>query len=270
MVLHAPSFGNHFPDTIEKPIGMCLLKDKCVVVASTFEDKVKMFTGCGQLLREVVAAPGHSFRHPSDMVALSEGGFAVRDWSAVRCYDDRGRFLCSMDTSLVQRCYGLAEDGEGRLVTINENRAQEQMRGGTKPGETDLFYWSLATGQLVKRLELVDILEDSRRSKCRFLTWGGGRLLITDLGLDKVYMLDPATKGVTVFGSSGSGPGRWVSGPSCDPRVCSRRLSDPAGLVVDTRGNMLVADSRNHRVCFYSPTGGFVKEVRRGRRRGGR
>ena len=70
--------------------------------------------------------------------------------------------------------------------------------------------------------------------------------MITDLGLDRIYILDPVTKGVTVFGEPGSGPGCF---------------SDPAGLAVDSVGNMLVADSRNHRVCLYDRTGKFLAQV---------
>ena len=46
-----------------------------------------------------------------------------------------------------------------------------------------------------------------------------------------------------VFGSSGGGPGCF---------------SDPAGLGVDGVGGMAIADSKNHRVCLYSPNGSFV------------
>ena len=45
-----------------------------------------------------------------------------------------------------------------------------------------------------------------------------------------------------VFGSTGSGLGQ---------------LSDPAGLVVDSVGNMIVADSKNHRLCLYDVEGKF-------------
>ena len=45
------------------------------------------------------------------------------------------------------------------------------------------------------------------------------------------------------FGSSGSNPGQF---------------SDPAGLVVDIKGNMIIADSRNHRLCLFSYAGKFI------------
>ena len=50
-----------------------------------------------------------------------------------------------------------------------------------------------------------------------------------------------------MFGVSGSGDGQF---------------SDPAGLVVDRVGNMVVADSRNHRLCLYSQEGKFLCKVK--------
>ena len=55
------------------------------------------------------------------------------------------------------------------------------------------------------------------------------------------------------FGKSGSGPGCF---------------DDPAGLVVDSEGSMVVADSKNHRLCVFNTRGEFLgqpklPEVRR-------
>ena len=87
--------------------------------------------------------------------------------------------------------------------------------GGT--GETNLLLFDVATGNL--RMEMADIIKDMQRSKCRFLTSWQGKLLITDLGMDCVYTLDLDTNGVAVCGKTGSG------------------CNDPAGLVVDSKGN---------------------------------
>merc|ERR1719206_1561191 len=107
---------------------------------------------------------------------------------------------------------------------------------GNKP------YISLPKGKGIK----LSIAEE--RSKCRFLTRGlKGSLVITDLGMDRVYILDLVTKGVSMFGHSGSGPGCF---------------KDPAGLAVDSMGNMLIADSRNHRLCLHDFKGRFLTEVK--------
>ena len=126
----------------------------------------------------------------------------------------------------------MAEDNEGRLVTINENkggRVREKNEGTRcvqiylvflacvstlqsllqlrmlkvkycRAGESDLLFFNLSTGSLVKRVELADVIADKEKSKCRcfkvvkpcyqqesrFLTRGlNGSLVITDLGMDR-------------------------------------------------------------------------------------
>lgn len=61
---------------------------------------------------------------------------------------------------------------------------------------------------------------------------------MVDLGLDCVYMLNLKRQAVKVktFGSTGQLRGEF---------------RDPAGLAVDREFNMLVADSRNHRVQLW-------------------
>ena len=36
------------------------------------------------------------------------------------------------------------------------------------------------------------------------------------------------------------------------------QLSDPAGLGVDRAGNVIVADSKNHRICLFAKNGEFI------------
>jgi len=222
------------PESLHKPIGMCLLQNGNIVVASTFEDKVKMFSPTGKFL-SLVTSPESPFERPSDMVTLQSGQFVVRDNTRVQVFSPTGTHMRTLWQDKGQdKCYGLAQDKEGRLVTIMETRRQKK---------TDLLFFDLETGKLARKIEMEDIIADRSRSKCRFLTYQLGKLYITDLGLDCVYILDPATISVKVFGSTGSGLGQ---------------LSDPAGLVVDTVGNMIVADSKNHRLCLYDTEGKFI------------
>ena len=41
---------------------------------------------------------------------------------------------------------------------------------------------------IVKKIELDDVIQDKSKSKCRFLHFGNNRLYIADLGLDTVYV----------------------------------------------------------------------------------
>jgi len=225
-------------ESLHKPIGMCVLLDGNIAVASTFENKVKIFTSEGKYVTEVIS-PEPPFDRPSDMVTLHSGEFVVRDNTRVQVFSASGNFMKNMwQDKGHDKCYGLAQDKEGRLVTIMESK---------RPRKTDLLFFNLGTGELVKKIEMDDIIPNKPMSKCRFLTYQLGKLYITDLGLDCVYILDPMTVNTKVFGSSGSGPGE---------------LSDPAGLVVDTAGNIIVADSKNHRLCVFSSDGKFVCDVK--------
>jgi len=225
-------------DCVWKAIGMCLLHNGNIVVASTGEQKVKIFTPEGKFVKQV-CSPEKPFDRPTDMVTLQSGQFVVRDSTRVQVFSDNGEFVKNMwQDRGKDMCYGLAQDKEGRLITIMESR---------RPRTTNLLFFDLGTGELVKKIEMEDIITNKAMSKCRFLTYQLGKLFITDLGLDCVYILDPRTNNAKVFGCSGSGPGE---------------LSDPAGLVVDSVGTMIVADSRNHRLCVFNREGKFVCPVR--------
>jgi len=241
--------------TLTCPIGLCILNNKNIAVASTFTDQVKIFSNSGTFIK--IVTPDVPFNHPSDMLTLRSGEFAVRDDANIQFFTMKGKYVRSLDTTYINKCYGMAEIEEGLIVTINENKGrawrkgkvpdQNKLEEGTGMGETDLLFFNVETGQLVKRMEMAGIILDKQRSKCRFLTTWQEKLLITDLGMDCIYTLDLATKGVAVCGKSGRGPGCF---------------SDPAGLVVDRQGNWLVADSRNHRLCVYTGQGEWVGEVR--------
>ena len=59
--------------SLNGPIGMCLLKNGCFVVASSFDDKVKMFSANGKFLKLVKPTLEAGFQRPTDMVCLRCG-----------------------------------------------------------------------------------------------------------------------------------------------------------------------------------------------------
>jgi hypothetical protein len=153
-------------------------------VASTFEDQVKIFSSSGKFVKQV--KPGTPFNLPSDMLTLRSGGFVVRDDASIQFFTVEGNYIRALDTTHINKCYGMTEDETGLLVTINENKGTAWRRGkgkkeeskiadeGTAIGETDLLFFDVETGHLVKRMEMADIIKDKQSSKCRFLTsWQG-------------------------------------------------------------------------------------------------
>lgn len=97
---------------------------------------------------------------------------------------------------------------------------------------------SVDTGELVSKIELADIIKGRRESKCRFLHFQNKKLYVVDLGLDLVYVVTMKTSTVRAFGGHGKEAGKF---------------SDPAGIAVDCRGNMIVADSRCEEKYAASP-----------------
>jgi hypothetical protein len=65
-----------------------------------------------------IVKPGRAFRRPSDMVALPDGRFAVRDDHGIQLFDQDGNFLQSFAESCLGRVYGLATDGKGNPISI--------------------------------------------------------------------------------------------------------------------------------------------------------
>ena len=120
-------------------------------------------------------------------------------------------------------------------------------KGGlTSVGEMDIFFIDLESGEVVKKIGLADIIQDKSKSKCRFLHCCKGMIYVVDLGLDCVYTLDTAGKHAKVVGTSGSAQGQF---------------NDPAGVATDEAGNLIVADSRNHRIQIFNKLNQAVGDI---------
>jgi len=222
---------------LHRPIGLCVLATGHLVVASTFENKVKMFGEDGRLVK-VVVLPERPFHKPSDMVALQQGGFVVRDDQGLHLFSGAGEFQHQLSLGRGGKCYGLAQDHLGRLVTLHAKRGEA----------ASLLFLDMVADKVVTTRHLVDAVgARAAASKCRFLAHCQGRLYVTDLGLDRVYVLDAASLELLLeFGQTGTGPGCF---------------NDAAGLGVDGAGNILVADSKNHRIALFDKTGSPLAEV---------
>ena len=219
---------------IDNPMGLCVPTEN-FFVASKSESRVLMFNFDGIVQKEVQNGRV-GFNKPSDMVALRNGTFALRCNSSVVTIDSAGRKIRTIwEGNGGMKCYGLAQDDAGNLVCLHETRDQ-----------TFLKKFDPANGKQKENIDITDIIKDRRRSLCRFLTYKKGKFYITDLGSDKIYVVDEKTGDARAFGESGRGGGQF---------------SDPAGLAVDHQGNMMVADSKNHRLCLFNNERKYLRDV---------
>ena len=245
---------------LDGAIGQCVLDMDRIAVASTGEDKVKIFSKDGKFVQ--LLQPEVPFKRPSDMLRLrGEEVFAVRDNRAIQFFSLSGQYQyqSALKSPYIIRCFGLAQDSQGLLVTINENKnlgRRSQKTGQivdpdlvTKPGGIDLLFFNWRTSQLVRKFSLTDhqlvLSPDIGQSKCRFLHQDQGAIIVTDNGLNKLYII---SQNETHF--------KTVEGSGKDS------FEDPGGVVTDGQGNILMADSKKHRLCVINEEGEMVGQLR--------
>ena len=215
-----------------KPIGIALLpQSKRIVIGDTASDQVKMFSNDGGFLKYI--NPPFQFERPSDMIAFENDEFAIKDNVGIHIFDENGDFKKSLINPKLGKLFGLATDGKDHLFSINTNKFFNE-NNMTKGGEADIVVMKISgSGEISKRIELVDVIADKSKTACRFLHYADKMLFIVDLGLDCVYQLKLKTSQAKRFGATGSGNGRFI---------------DPAGLDTDADGNIIINDAGNNRL----------------------
>ena len=116
-------------------------------------------------------------------------------------------------------------------------------------GETDLLYIDLEAEKIVKRVEMMDIIEDQEKTNCKSLTMYKDKLYVVDCGLDCVYTLfhENGEDQAEVFGE----PGRQ-----------ELQFSGVAAVVVDEEDMLIVSDTKNNRLQLVNSEFEFVGFVK--------
>jgi len=236
-------------DKNAKPIGILIQPmSKNIVIALTRLDEVDVYSPNFEKIRTL--EPERPFKRPSDMTPLAKDEFAVRDSSGINVFKANGDFLKSLDNPKFGLLFGLAYDpGQDHILTINTNGMKNSRDNFSKPGESDILVLDKETGDVVKKIELSGIIKDMAMSKCRFLHFDGRKFFIVDLGLNCIYVMSHETivsapkemtlssNKVRTFGKQGKKEGQF---------------NDPAGLVTDDMGNLIVNDAGNDRLQVYN------------------
>jgi len=228
-------------NNVEGPMGVTILSDRSLAVVCRGANNVCRYSQDGKLLE--VLKPGRELVKPSDILTLSSGELVVRDDRGIQLFGSDLQFIKFVAEEWIDRCFGLAEDDEGRIITINQKPSScGSVVKITAANNTDVFFIDKMTNKVVKRIEMVDLIVDAVEllgnlepdiSACRFLTYRNNKLYVVDYGLDCVFILNKDGTESELFGSRGHEGGEF---------------RDPTGLLVDDYGTMMVADSRNHRL----------------------
>jgi len=152
--------------------------------------------------------------------------------------------LKSLDNPKFGVLFGLAYDpSQNHILTVNTNGMKNSRDNFSKPGESDILVLDKETGQVIKKIELSGIIKDMAMSKCRFLHFDGRKFFIVDLGLNCIYEMTLSSNKVRTFGTQGKKEGQF---------------NDPAGLVTDDMGNLIVNDAGNDRLQVYNSSLEFL------------
>ena len=122
-----------------------------------------------------------------------------------------GKFIKNIGENYLGRVFGLTSNEDGNIFTINHNPhvGREKEGNVTAKGEIDIVEIDIENDTVIRQIELVDVIQNIKETKCRFLHCNGNKLYIADLGLDCVYILSlKDNTSVRKFGTKGKADGK--------------------------------------------------------------
>lgn len=179
------------------------------------------------------------FNMPMSMLCLRNGDVLILEKDRIWILDSQLRGIQYKMGSFS----GLAEGYAGEVFTLAHLREDGLYSIQKLVVGSDRNYWF--DGQI--KLHVIEHFSNRMNSKPRFLTHSNNKLFITDLGINKFYMVDLVTGSQKDFGCFGSSDGDFHK---------------PAGIVCDDNGHLLIADRNNRRLLVFNEKGEFLKVAR--------
>ena len=119
----------------------------------------------------------------------------------------------------------------------------------TMRGETDLLYIDIDTERIVKRVEMIDIIEDHANTDCKSLAMYLDKLYVVDTGLGCIY---------TLFHEDGQDQADVVGSPGRK----EVQFSGASAVAVDDDEVLVVSDTKNNRLQLVDDEFNFVGFVK--------
>merc|ERR1719397_2097917 len=240
-------------DNLVDPVDVTFLADgdTIAIVCRRSETVLKFSRSSGKCLGELKGLK--NFEKPTNILLLRNGEIAIRDGQGIHLFNSEGIYTKDIGVKMQNRYFGLAEDiVTGHVITLNCNIGDVEPGNLTDPGETDIFFISVPDGNVKKRVEIIDLIDEKERrlSCCRALCSVKN---LTGDEEDKVIVLDKGLDSLYCFsGEEGQGVG--------GPEVGS--FNNPSGVVADYVGNLIVTDTNNNRLQLLDGNLGFCGAVK--------
>ena len=245
-----------FDIKIKAPIGIAMLTDnETLLVASREDNTVYMYSREGKCLGQVRG--NRAFSNPTDILVMKSGHFIVRDGEGLQMFSHCGEFVCRIGEMYKDSYFGVTED-EFNIITINCNNKAEKIKDEdlnaknvTEPGHTDVFFFDKESRQLVRKMEMDDLIRGQTDSFCRQVVYDTNedRLYILDKGQNRIFCVyeDDGEESAGVIGDF-TVPGEY-------------EFKKPSSLLVDDYGTMIITDSGNNRLVLVDAEWNYCGEV---------
>ncbi|XP_023217985.1 tripartite motif-containing protein 3-like isoform X2 [Centruroides sculpturatus] len=216
------------------PIGVSVKQSNDIIICDTGHHMVWIVDESGKPKQKITQRKqGVNLYRPSAVVVTEDDNFVVKDNHGLHLYSQNGIFIRSIGERILQKPYGLAITEDEKLITLNETSTPS------------LFVFNKDGG--IENENLFEPLaERSAASKCRFLASYSNEVVVSDLGLSKIYKTTMDGQLIKEFGSYG---------------ITDGAMNEPSGITLDPKGTMLIGDSKNDRIQIFDWNGEFLGNV---------
>lgn len=223
----------------EFPIGCCLLKNGCLVVADTGNHVVKILQD--DYMQTIIGKnDGVLFIRPSAVITDSNDNIYVKDDVCIQIFTPQGKHLKTIGKKIFKHPYGIA------LTNISQHGLTLFTLDATM-GNPKLHRYLINQDRLQSCEYQPLVYYATQQSKLRFFAIHNDKILASDLGASTMYLTDLDGQCLGRFGCLGYQNGQFV---------------EPSGVASDAVGNWLVADSRNNRIQVFNNRGKFLAPVK--------
>ncbi|KAK6185801.1 hypothetical protein SNE40_007951 [Patella caerulea] len=228
-----PGQGASFTDILNFPIGVTVNSKKHIIVNDTSNHVVKIFRQ--DSLISVMGLGDVQMQRPSAVVVNKTDDVFVKDNCAIHVFDSNGKFKYTFGKDKLKQPYGLVMTEDETLLVLDIQRP------------LPCLYEFHQDGKMVACYPYQPLAQSQPMSKCRFMAYYAGNLLVSDLGRSTMYLTNRKGELITQFSRYGRAGGEF---------------NEPSGVTVDSDGHWIVADSKNHRLQVFKSNGDFLSVIK--------
>ena len=204
---------------------------RCFIVTETFSQKVGVYDENFQFKYWLLHKYG-KWDHPTSVLCLKNGYTFILEHNRIEMFDENLKWFQFKPGHFS----GLVEGKEGEVYTLACFKRFRHTLQKLVVGPNGYYKWQYG-GQILLRCSHKGALP-------KFLAFHNNKVIITDLGLHKFYIINLDTGAQSTHGYYGHNPGQF---------------SMPTGIITDDVGNILIADRDNKRLLVFNEQGNFVK-----------